>query len=370
MPIYAPQMTKQVMMARAETHVCAECQSRLVVCWGGYFGTQAWMLRCSKNWQHEGIERPYNTSAYDTPGFNLINFRRRTNEMNQALGPVKAKQLAQYQQTAVLSKEQARIIIDTVWPKAPDAEKVKAVMICTQYNLNPLMKHIFLIPFGTGERQSWATVLGIKATRLMARQQGRFSYIDDTPRLMTNEEQKRIFGVVATDRMWAITKIKDSQGNTAQGYGFWPNGVGVQGADKGNTPLNMAFIRSERQAFDRLFPGILPSDVGVVDETAMETPGVDEATGEVIEGTASEVVESIPAEEPQPLIDSSWLGESLAVLRWKCPTLKTYINTHKGDIGLTADVAGVTPAELVTGFNKDQAEKFCKMVEEMKAAKG
>ncbi len=255
-----------------QTHTCT-CGGKLSLCWGGAFGINSFVLRCVERDDHNTIMRPAELEPYDIPGFNLYNLRGRHDEMVQELGEEKARALQPYEQVASLTKQQAGLILQTIWPDAPAVEVMKAAIICRQYGLNPLMKHIFLLPFKkydkrTGEivRIDWAIHIGIKANRLIARRVDRFSYLGDTPRIMTKQEQETIFGEVDNNNIWAITKLRDSAGNEAPGYGSWPKGQPAYGADRGNSAANMAFIHSERNALDRLFPGEMPQDVGVIDE--------------------------------------------------------------------------------------------------------
>lgn len=265
------------------SHVCAECGGRMLVRWGGHYGIESYIFACSTDVNHEGFARHYEPSPYDIPGWNLSNLKR-----TEVKGMTKA--LAKYENKAALTKEEAKEIITTIWPKAPDTEIYKAMTICAQYRLNPLMKHVYLIPF----KDQWVTVLGIKATRLIALQQGKFSYLDDTPRLMSDDEQEKIFGKVDKSKIWAITKLRDKEGNVYPGYGNWPANDSPYGTDKGNTAFNMACIRSERQAFDRMNPGMLPTEVEVgaeefMPEITIEEPEpverqVDPETGEIVDG--------------------------------------------------------------------------------------
>lgn len=221
-----------------------------------------------------------------------------------------------------ITKEQAMYLLRTIWPKAPETEVIKAGILCQQYGLNPLMRQVYLIEFG----KDWAIVLGIKATRQIAQQalrkQGiRYTYADG-PRVMTDKEQMKIRGKVEPDKIWAITILNDQTGNTYPGYGFWPANKQPYGTDKGNDALNMAFIRSERNALDKLAPGELP-DIEVGDDTYIEGGyrvaiekgkqafnkqvekdiddlwgeklKADTITGEIVEG---EVVEHQPAKAP------------------------------------------------------------------------
>jgi hypothetical protein len=149
------------------------------------------------------------------------------------------------------------------------------------------MKHIFLIPFNKGKpNESWTTVMGINATRLLASRRGSFSYIENTPRVMTQEEQQRTFGEYDAKKLWAVVKVKDPQTNAeAIGYGWWAKDSEPYGTDKGNTKFNMASNRAERQALNRLRPGEMPTGIEVMDEAL-----ADRASKEgVIEGEFEEV---------------------------------------------------------------------------------
>jgi len=232
-------------------------------------------VRCAKDINHEEIAKPAKLSPYDIPGFNLFNLKGRQKEMVEELGKEKATKLMKYEGVVSLTRAAAMKILQTIWPEAPEVEVIKAAMVCHQYGLNPLMKHVFLIPFKRRQKgmvvgEDYVTVLGIKANRLIAHRCDDFSYLDNTPRVMTEEEQKSIFGEVDNDKIWAITRLKDSKGNEAQGYGSWPRGEDPYGVEKGNTRANMAFIRSERNALDRLFAGEMPQGVEVIDEEYVE----------------------------------------------------------------------------------------------------
>jgi len=257
---------------------------------------------------HEGVER-----VAQPPFEPNIPTRRR--DMVEELGEEKATKLKKYEGVVSLSQAQAMEVLQTIWPEAPEVEVLKAGMVCHQYGLNPLMRQVFLIPFKRRDKQGrvigedWVTVLGIKANRLIAHRSGGFSYLDDTPRIMTDEEQKRIFGEVDNSRIWAITKLRDSKGNEAAGYGSWPKGEEPYGTEKGNTKANMAFIRSERNALDRLFPGEMPQGVEVIDEEYAAEAALTGAEGGEERGTAIEAAtgqkETIGGEQQQVMVPRS-----------------------------------------------------------------
>jgi hypothetical protein len=168
-----------------------------------------------------------------------------------------------------MTERRATYLLKTVWPEAPDTEVIKAAIICAQYNLNPLLKQVSLVKFNGKEGPSWVAILGIKATRNIALRNGhRWSFIDG-PRVMTDAEQTAIFGQVYSDRIYAIVKIREG-GDEFPGYGWWPRDKQPYGIDKGNSAVNMAFIRAERNALDKMEPGGLPS-LEVADEGMIDT---------------------------------------------------------------------------------------------------
>ena len=203
----------------------------------------------------------------------------------------KARQLTKYQGVTSLTRPQAMEILETIWPEAPAPDKLAAAILCASYGLNPLANHIFLINF----KGKWARIWGIKAKRLVASRKGGYSYLDMTPRLMTADEQIKVWGAVDTAHICYITWLKDMvTGAEVYGYGKWPVKDEPYGTDKGNSKANMAGIRSESQALDRLRPAEMPTGFAVADEQYIN--GESRVLTDVTE-TAGELLPDAP--EPQ-----------------------------------------------------------------------
>jgi len=366
------------------------CGAPFTLAWGGAYGINHYVLKCTKDITHDTLARPAELGPYDIPGFNLFNLKGRQKEMEEKLGTEKATKLMKYEGVVSLTKAGAMEVLQTIWPEAPEVEVLKAALICHQYGLNPLMKHLFLIPFKRHQKgmvvgEDWVTVLGIKANRLIAHRAGGFSYLDNTPRVMTKEEQKRIFGEVDDKRLWAITKLRDSKGNDAQGYGSWPKDEDPYGVEKGNTKANMAFIRSERNALDRLFPGEMPQGVEVIDEEYIESeytsakPEGGEKQKQEDElskkdesrGRSTATVSPPPKAEKAPKtgappaeleaegfrIDLTWLKESQKALKWSDDTLKTFLVSQ-----YKVSPQG-TPEDVLRRLTREQAEDFVNQID-------
>lgn len=339
-----------------EGATCAECRAPLTVAWGGLYG-QTWILRC-KDIAHTGVYTEAKITPFDVPGFNLYESKRRRDMAETALiqsgaTPAAARQMAAYH-NAILTQERAIEILKTCFPGAPQLEMTKAAMICHQYELNPLMGHIFLIPFEkkelrngtwvkTGEK-TWAVVLGIKATRLMAAKgKGSWGYLDDTPRVMTEAEQVRFFGQAYPDRFYVIVKIENDAHQKFTGTGWWPKAKEVKGEDKGNTIFNMASIRAERNALEKMAPGrfdgVITMDEAEIAEARAQAgaagiavPDEGDVPDAQCEISADEIDWDVPHDpppapviieseavevKPKPGLDTQWVAQAVGIIGWK-----------------------------------------------------
>lgn len=253
-----------------------------------------------------------------------------------------------------MTQKKAMYLLKTVWPEAPDTEVIKAAMICQTYGLNPLLRQVSLIKFGS----TWVTVLGIKATRNIALQTGhKWSYVTG-PRVMTDEEQKQIFGESYPDRIVAITKIRDEKGNEYPGYGFISRSEKVHGLDKGNTVANMAFIRSERNALDKMAPGELPPS-DVIDEEFVQVDNVREA---IKEGQHEAALES--ESDINELWDANEAPVPIAVVTesraWDIKTLIDESGATKKVMDFMIQHYGkLVPIRRLTN---EQADAICKLI--------
>jgi len=415
MPIYESEETSQDALDELRRyHTCQECGGQLAV----FYDADAHkaFLACT-DWprtQHEGIEREVN--RYEKEGLASLNIETRRELMTEEYGEVKTKALDKYMSAVTLTKPQAKEILVSVYPDAPIEEIARAVLLCASYGLNPLMKHVFLIPFNKGKsNESWVTVIGIKAKRLLASRRDSYGYIDGTPKVMNKQMQMDTFGVYDPDKVWAIAKGKDPKtGAEAVGYGFWPSNVEPKGTDKGNSKFNMAFIRAESQMLDRLRPGEMPIGIDVMPEMAADTAiegeykMVDKNTGEILGGEPErktehwceehnrafekktkgaavwyahrdgdswcnengkkaikeepeqEVLietEEVDAPESELDFDPAWLTESLKTVNWKDGTVKSYLkNIYQ------AETKGAV-VEIVAGLNREQREDFFKEIQ-------
>jgi hypothetical protein len=349
MPTLGFPMIEMQRMER-DGYICQVCRARVTVAWGGAYKISQYILRCTKDINHAGVVRPYVPSSFE------IIERREIQAMTQnntAVG---------FHRMTALSQARANQIIESLWGSAPPVEKLKAAMICVDYGLNPLAKHLFLVGYehkenGKVDRVDWSIIYGIKAKRVIAYRHGYFAYADNTPRLMTEEEEKRIYGEPDPKYCRAITILIDEKGNKFPGYGqwaktkTWDNKESVnnpKGSDKGNTISNMALIRSESNALEKFAPGEMPPPGDTIDADFEELPDhsglkADALTGEIkeietkqdpkyaptkAEPAAKERMTTAPPATVMPPfitgVDMDWLNASLHELNWK-GVIKDYL---------------------------------------------
>ena len=297
MPYYPEDQSKESIKKLIRTNVCAECGRQL---YGFLDRTSKQTYIACPTPGHEGIVREY--QPQDTDYRSEI---RREIELDKEHGHETSTALASIPKHGQLTQTEAMHILKLVYPQAPQEEIIRCAILCQDFGLHPLMKEVYLIPFKNKKtgKDDYVTVLGINATRKLMSQRGTYSYRDNTPRVMTDQEQKSIFGEVDHDKIIAITKLRSAKGMEAQGYGRIGKSDTIQGGDKGNTRANMAFIRSERNAFGRLFTDALPPDIEVIDDRYAEVPAignVDTTTGEIIEGEATVIEETPKKLTPEP----------------------------------------------------------------------
>ena len=288
---------------------CAVCGANLVQPWDGK--QDKVITCCAKDRAHSGIIKKQDPTVKTLEGlgeageqaiekYESVKGEQKT--MKEATAE-KQTALAKYETKMQLTQADVTDIVTTLWPTAPQVEIKKAIMLCVQYKLNPLAKHIYLIPFKNQSGQyDWSLIWGIEATRLVARRAARkhkisYGYLDFSPRSMTEAEQIKINGKMDDSKYWALTILRDDKGNQSFGVGFWPKDKAVKGADKGNSPENMARIRSERNALNRLLPGELPGEEEVQLEDGTYLPSLQ--NGNTIEAEVTEVPEDVspPSEE-------------------------------------------------------------------------
>lgn len=332
-------------------NVCLECGGRLNLIWAGSLGFDNYALVCVNNKDHVGIKRPYDASNID----------KRLKMTTQSGLVIRG---------SALPEQKVREIIDNLWSKAPDQDKVKAVMICMQYGLNPLAKHLYLIPFDvtdkkTGEKSTkWEIIYAIKAKRLIAynsRVDTSFGYDDKSPRLMTPDEEKSIFGSV-DDNFWsAITILVDDHGRKYYGYGRWLKNSSAYGSEKGNSGQHMAQIRSESDALERYAPSGLTS--AAVIESDFYEVNSQQAAEDIKTLFGDETIAMTTAHNDNPYVSKLvQIKEGIDSLKWEYADVRNYLKK-------TFKVKGETPSQCLGVMTSNDIELFLQEIERRKKEK-
>lgn len=158
-------MSHEDMEKRVETHWCGECGAGLNVAWGGAFGLDSWILRCSANVDHKTITDYKKPTAQEEQVESEI---RRIRGMD-------TKALMKMNQTEMLAR-----IAQAKFPKdltAPERQLMAQVSI--SYGLDPLMNELMIYqgnPYPT-----------INARYRKAQETDKFDGIDTRP--ATKEER-------------------------------------------------------------------------------------------------------------------------------------------------------------------------------------
>jgi len=323
MPIYeSEELSREELDKMRRRNRCKECGGKLVVLYD--LSQHLAFLACA-DWQrshHEGTERE--ASRYEKEGLASLTIEKRRETMEQEHGVEKTRALAKYMGGVAMTKAVATEIVNTMWGEAPMVEKAKVILLCEAYQLNPLMKHVYLVGYQRrvngkvvvdGNNKpvlDWSIQMGIGATRLLAQRKHSYSYLDMTPRKATKTEIEKILGDTADPNcIYGFVWIKDTKtGAEAFGLRGIEKDANIKGREKGNTPLNMACIRAERLALDRQYPGEMPTDVELVDERYIdaEFKVVDiltQAGERLVDTNTGEIIDQPPA----PEVKEHWCSE-------------------------------------------------------------
>ena len=303
MPIYEEEggVTQEDLLDLRKRNKCKECGARLDVFLD--FDTGKAFLAC-QDWprtHHEGIERE--VSRYQKEGLASLNIPTRRKILEEEYGKEMTTELEKYQGGGALTKASAMEILKLVYPDVPEPEIIRTALLCRDFGLHPLMKEVYIIGFKNKQTGNidYSTVLGINANRkLAADKKGAYSFLDDTPRMASHEEVVKQYGLNSEeekDNLVSICRLKGEKGNEVVGFGLWPKNEEPK-AKKGNTGRNMANIRSERQAMDRLPGAAIPlRHLDVIVESvgeALKDDNIIEVSGQLVDKTTGVI------QEPEP----------------------------------------------------------------------
>ena len=322
-------------------YLCAVCQGRLSVCWGGSYGFNGWVLRCGNDIGHKGITR--HDIKYE-------------NKIKEHLSMDSTALTTMDEKTMLARVEMARFPQDlTVQDKRLLAQ------VAITYGFDPLMGEVTIYqgrPFvsidGRYRKAQETNLLDGVETRPATKQERIEWQIPDgdyycRAAVWLKGSSRPFVG-------WGRVLMTDTQG----GKGFKP-------VEK--YPQRMAEKRAEAQALRKAFHIPLPSieDIGSPEE---ELPAP--AAVKVIEVKAKVKLE--PEATPQPPAqvlhhetDSKqeevllWLKESLETMQWT--TVSKYLTDKY-------NVTGKKVSDMVKQLTDEQQKEFVAEVQRRLTASG
>jgi len=285
---------REAIYATAKASECSVCLRQM----GVRLENGQPVVRCQTDPTHEGYRRLRSLTQLAKDGMYIPYVservqRKKEEQLEEQIQDPETRALAVYGgDRQMMTTEIAQKIVAHIWPGAPADAVARAVMICAQNNLNPLMKHLYIIhyPSKSGGPGRDECVLGIDGYRIIARRRSPFSYREG-PRAMTAEEIEAR-GEDPKQMIGSVVVLETPGGGRFPGYGFWRRDQEPLGIDKGNTKGNMADKRAEAAAFRRIMPdNELPVPVAldvafsdISDYVAIAAPStVNTETGEISE---------------------------------------------------------------------------------------
>jgi len=252
----------------AETHRCGECGSLLTVAWGGSFGINSYILRCSKDTNH-----------------NTIN--RHNKEVEKA--QKQTKEIYKLDSKSLMVMPEAQMMQRVEMAKFPQAltppEKRLLAQVAITYGFDPLMGEITIY-------QSRPYV-SIDGRYRKAQETDLFNGVETRP---ANKQERTEWDIPEGDYFYHSEVWVKGASHPFVGWGRvysaeTSGGKGFKPIEK--NPQRMAEKRAEAQALRKAFHIPLPS----VEEAGSPT---DEYAGKVHYEIQSDETEIPPTEELKP----------------------------------------------------------------------
>jgi len=228
----------EMLRAADAGYLCAECQGRLVVAWGGAYNHNGWILRCGNSYQHKGVTR--HDVKYETK------IREGLSMDSTALTKLDEKQMA------------ARIDMAKFPQDLTVADKRLLTQVAISYGFDPLMKEVSIY-------QGNAYV-SIDGRYRKAQESGKLDGVATRP---ATEQERMEWGIPAGDYFFRAEVRVTGAAFPFVGWGrvFEREVSGGKGFKPVETnPQRMAEKRAEAQALRKAFHIPLPSleDIGLL----------------------------------------------------------------------------------------------------------
>jgi hypothetical protein len=271
-----------------------------------------------------------------------------------------SEELVRYEATGLPAQTRAELAetIKTMFVQAPPDAQTIAVLLCQRYGLDPLAKHLILIP-SRGKWTAYITRDGMEAVAHKSRVGWSVSY---------RRPERRMNPYSSQEDIWLEGTLYRT-GYPANSLGLWLSECQTTSGDgklndlwakrPGMGHQKAVELHLLRRSFSIAVPLAPLTDIGDEPETSDTNGVIDEDTGEVIDGEVSEVKAppsrdggthaSDPANwEPKPPTATKANGKPLTPEKLRefiGAKITTYINAGK-DGPITTDIAQAVASTL------------------------
>ena len=245
---------------------CGQCDGTLNIAWGGAHGVESWVLRCSKNIEHNRFSR---RRVSEKERAQMATLR---GEGYMEAGSSTAL-MAMSETTMIERVDKAKFIKDL-----SSAEKKRLALVCITYGFDPIMGEMTIY-----EGNPYVSVDG---RYRKAQETGLLMGVESRP---ATKDERAMWEINTEDKFFRAVVKKLVGGTTAEFVGWGRVTAGeIERANKyipvSTNPMRMAEKRAEVQALRKAFSIPLPAGTGSVEniiEGSYEV--VDEETGEIKE---------------------------------------------------------------------------------------
>jgi hypothetical protein len=280
MPVYEPDMTPEDMDKAMDKFVCAECGGNLTRCWGGYYGHQCFMLRCSEDPTHEGLK---------PKGKNMEGVYINAS-LRGGLLPMETKELVKLNQDQMMERvNKAR------FPQELNRqEKALIATVSIEYGLDPVFGELMIY-----QGKPYIT---IDARRRKAQETGNLAGVNSRP---ATKEEREARGAIDGDYLFVCQVWVKGMEHPFEGWGKVRKAE-IKGSEHlpiVKDPAAMAEKRAEAQALRRAFHIPLPSAEDIIEAEFTEIVDADQGGNggkKTAPGSAKKAAAPAKAQPPQP----------------------------------------------------------------------
>ena len=342
--ITTDQMTYDEMRQAERSHLCGACGARLVVCWGGFYGHDGYILKCPVSINHCTVTRHNRQEEAK-----VLEYKMEAHMDSTALE-------AMSQETMLARINQAKFPQDLKPP-----EKALLATASRTYGFDPIMGELTIF-----QGRPYVSVDG---RYRKAQETGKLDGVESRP---ATKDERTAWDIPDGDFFFRAEVWVKGASHAFTGWGrvraveakARPNNAGDAYKPTVTVPQRMAEKRAEVMALRKAFHIPLPSaeDIGGEEEGPADITVI-ESTGEIVEPPTTKEPPAKKTEKAEPVtpsptdefvIDMGWLKESIEALVWK--DYRTWLSNK---FTIPTDKAAI----MIAGMTSDQRREFVAEIE-------